>query len=212
MAGLVNTSYQLARMMNRPLLYVGRHGWTGDDNSYNSPVNPPLDKKGLEDAHAAADFLADKITGPIYTSGFQRSLETSNIIGDKLGKKPNVDARLDSWDVGDIAKADSAEEADRLVKHHVENPDKSTPGGESLSHMRQRVEPSLWEGVQYGLKTGKPPIYEAHHSIQHEVGRVFNGDHESALTHTGGFVAVILTPKGLKAIPVFRPEKDPPLY
>jgi glucosyl-3-phosphoglycerate phosphatase len=200
--------YSLVRMLGAPVLYVVRHGWTGDDNSYNSPVNPVLDHKGLEDAKAAADFLATKVAGSIYTSGFRRAFETASIIGDRLDKTPQVNDGLDSWDIGDISKATSSEEADRAIDKHVSDPERVPPGGESLSAMRKRIEPVLRDGVAMGVRNGKPPIFVAHHSVQHEVGRVFNNDDESALTHTGGVVAVILTPQGLKAVPVFRSEKE----
>jgi broad specificity phosphatase PhoE len=203
-----NVSYKLARPINQPVLYIVRHGWTGDDNSYNSPINPNLDKKGWDDAKAAAEYFSNKNTGSIRTSGFKRAAATAGVIANRLGKTPVMDDRLDSWDVGDVANAPSSEEADRIIAHHVQHPNKVIPGGESLAQLQARATPVLMEGVQEGLRTGKPPIYIAHHSIQHEAGRLFNGDHESALTHTGGAVAVYKTPNGFKAIPVFRPEKD----
>lgn len=200
--------YHLVKAMraNEPVLYIVRHGWTGDDNSYNSPINPNLDKKGWDDAAAAAQFLKDKATGPIRTSGFKRAAETAGVVGKQIGQTPVVDDRLDSWDVGDVANMKSEAEADRVIDHHVKNPHKVLPGGESLNQLRARVQPALMQGVEEGIRTGKPPIYIAHHSVQHEAGNLFNGDHKSALTHTGGVVAVYVTPQGLKATPIFRPE------
>lgn len=204
---LSNTPYSLAATVGKPVLYVVRHGCTGDDNSYNSPVNPNLDAKGWEDARAAANFLSKLRTGSLHTSGFKRSAETANVVGKAIEVAPQIDNRLDSWDVGTAANASSAEEADRIIQHHVDNPDKVIPGGESLAHLRERVTPAFMDGVQEGISTGKPPVYVAHHSVQHEVGRVFNNDKDSALTHTGGVTAVYLTPAGFKAVAIFRPEK-----
>lgn len=202
-----NIPYSLVRKDSQPVLYVVRHGATGDDDSYNSPENPHLNEEGWKDAQAAAEFLADKKVGPIITSGFYRTEETAQEIAKHIGKPVIIADGLDSWRVGDVKHMKSSEDADRVIQHHVDNPHKPIPGGESLNSLRGRVDPVLEEGVKDGVATGNPPVMIAHHSIQHEVGRLFNGDHESALTKTGGIVAVYMTPTGLRAISIFRPEK-----
>ncbi len=204
---IMDTPYSLAHRSSYPVLYVVRHGSTGDDDSYNSPENPHLDSKGLEDAHEAGRFLKNKTTGSILASKHHRSVETAQILGLYLNVKPEFTSALDSLDVGDVADAASEEEADKIVHHHVANPTKVIPGGESLQAFRGRVDPSLIDGIEEGLKTGKPPVFSTHHSIQHEVGRLINGNDESALTKTGGVVAIMKTPEGLVAVPVFKPEK-----
>lgn len=205
----MNISYSLARSIGQPVLFVVRHGSTGDDDSYNSPENPHLDEKGKSDSIEAADFLTGFKTGKVVATDYHRSMETGKIIAQRLGKTdPVVDRRLDSWKIGKVADASSAAEADRMIKHHQQNPHKVIPGGESLNQLQQRVEPALLEGAVEGLQTGRPPIYSAHHSVQYETGRVFNGNKDSALTKTGGIIAVYFTPQGFKAVPIFKSESQ----
>lgn len=202
MRQISDTPYSLVK---QPVLYVVRHGATGDDDTYNSPKNPKLTEQGRKDAQEAADFFEGKSFGRILMSGYHRSVETASAI---QGNVPRIkEDRLDSLDVGDVSNAKTAEEADRIVKHHVANPHKKFPGGENLKGFRDRVDSALEESIQHYFQTGKPDIAVAHHSVQHEVGRLFNGDDKSVLTKTGGVIAVYMTPKGLKAVPIFKAEK-----
>jgi broad specificity phosphatase PhoE len=187
--------------------YILRHGSSGDDEQYNSPVNDPLDSVGRGQAYAAAQWFKDKPVGKIVTSGLKRAKETADIIGDKIGKTPKIDDRVDSLNVGNVKDMPSSDEADRVIKHHAENPSKKIPGGESFDDFRAEVHPALKEAVEDG-NAGDPTLVISHHSIQHEAGNLFNGDHESALSKPGGAIAVYKTDTGYKAVPVFKPEKE----
>jgi broad specificity phosphatase PhoE len=194
---------------DQPVLYIVRHGSTGDDDSYNSPENPPLTEQGREDAKAAAKFLADKNIGNLLTSIFDRSKETAEFISQATGVKPQADKAIDSLDVGDVSKLSTKEEADKVIKHHQTHKDKPIPGGESIQNFHNRVFPQFTKSIQNFYKTGKPSVLSAHHSVQHAAGEFFNNDKDSALTKTGGVVAVYqIGPGRFKAVPVFRPEKS----
>jgi broad specificity phosphatase PhoE len=203
------TPYALISMKSRqPLLYIVRHGRTGDDDSYNSPENPPLTKEGRQDAKAAAEFLSGKKTGNLISSLYDRSKETAEIIGKVLNKQPQLDKDIDSLDVGDVSKMATKEEADRVIQHHQANKDESIPGGESINHFHERVFPAFMNSIGNFYTSGEPDVMAAHHSVQHAAGEFFNGDKDSALTKTGGVIAVYqIGPAKFEAVPVFRPEK-----
>lgn len=202
-----NAPYSMARMSQEPVLYILRHGSTVGDDTYSGPTNPKLNAEGRKDAEGAAKFLSTRKTGDIVSSEMDRTKETADIVGKILGKKVTTIKNLDSLDVGDVSKMKDKEEADRVIRHHQNNPHEDIPGGESINHFDGRVEPELREGINTFYKTGRPPIFSVHHSVQHVVGKVFNGDKDSALTQPGGIVAIYQREPGkFEAVPIFRRE------
>ena len=201
-----NTPYSLAKMNLGPVLYIARHGATGDDESYNSPENPDLNEQGIKNAERLADFLSDRKTGNFKSSIMKRALHTAEISARKLGKKIVLVPALDSLDVGDVASMKNEDEADRVIHHHQDNPEEKIPGGESISDFRKRVRPVFIKSIKDFYQTGKPDVLFAHHSIEHEAGHYFNGDKDSSLTEPGGVVAVFRTPGGYEARPIFKAE------
>src|SRR5579859_4716489 len=94
-----NAPYSLAHTLI-PVLYVVRHGSTGDDDSYNSPENPHLDAEGLAQAEEVASFLQSKKIGSIVASKHHRTVETAKVFAKHVGKKVELNGGLDSLDVG----------------------------------------------------------------------------------------------------------------
>jgi broad specificity phosphatase PhoE len=199
------TPYSLATLhRNKPVLLILRHGATGDDDTYNSPVNPPLDDEGKKQVSETADFLKQFEPDKIIASPTHRSKESADIVGKKLGKEVQVNKDIDSLDVGDVKDIKSNEEADRVIKHHQQNIHEPLPGGESVHHFQERVRPVLMDSIHSYHETGKPDIISAHHSVQHEAGQFFNGNKDSALTEPGGVVGVFQTPQGLRAKAIYK--------
>jgi broad specificity phosphatase PhoE len=56
-----------------------------------------LSSKGRRQAAAAADFLADSRATLVLTSPLERAAQTAQVIGERLGSVPVVDARLGEW-------------------------------------------------------------------------------------------------------------------
>lgn len=202
-----NAPYNMARMRKEPVLYLVRHGATVDDDTYSGPTNPKLTEQGRKEGAQAAEFLSGRKTGDIVSSEMDRTKETANIIGKALGKSVTTRKDLDSLDVGDISKMSDKDEADRIIQHHKDNPHETIPGGESVNDFDRRVYPELMRGIESYYRTGNPPIFSIHHSIQHVAGKVFNGDMYAALSDPGGVVAVYPTESGsFEAVPIFKPE------
>jgi broad specificity phosphatase PhoE len=196
-------------MSDQPLLYIVRHGATGTgDDQYNSPENPELSEEGIAQAEEAGKFLSDRLVGGLYTSGLKRAKESADIIGKAIHRIPMIDESIHSLDVGDVANMADNDEADRVMKHHQSNPDKPLPGGESIRHFQDRVQPALMRRIEHYYQTGVPDIDVAHHSVQHEAGNMFNGNRDSALSKPGGVVAVYQDGPGkFRAVPIFKPEE-----
>jgi len=82
------------------------------------PGDPGLTLIGVKQAERVADHLVGLSIGAIYSSPLQRALETSEIIGERLGLVVLVDGRLAekvNWD-GTVSYEEFVEEWDRAVK------------------------------------------------------------------------------------------------
>jgi broad specificity phosphatase PhoE len=192
--------------MNEPVLYIARHGASGNDDDYNSPVNPELNAQGIKEAQELAEFFKGKKVGNIYSSVMHRAAQTANILGKALGKKPIMDKDLDALDVGNVSDLKDSDEADRTVRYHQKNSHLPFPGGESIDEIERRVRPQFKAAIKRFHQTGHPDILVAHHSIQYEAGKYFNHDKDSALTELGGALAVYPDSEGaLMAEPVYKP-------
>jgi len=77
-------------------LWLVRHGQTdwNVQGRYQGQADPPLNATGLAQAERAAEALAGRAYGAIYTSDLQRARVTAEIIGRHLGMEVLVDARL----------------------------------------------------------------------------------------------------------------------
>lgn len=195
--------------MTQPLLYIVRHGATGDDENYNSPENPNLNEAGRKDAQDLVRFFRGRKIGNVYTSAMKRATETADILTKEMGnKKPISKKSLDSLDIGHVASIADSDVADRVIHYHQKNPHIPIPGGESLAQLGTRVRPEFEEAINRFKQTGEPDVFVVHHSIQHEAGKYFNGDKDSALTEPGGVVAVYSDGRGgLMAQPIYK-ESD----
>jgi hypothetical protein len=109
--------------------------------------------------------------------------------------------------LGKIPGLSSAEDAEEEVQYYVNHPDEIIPGGESLNQLGQRAEDVLIPAIYEG-DSGLPPILVSHHSIECQVGRIFNNDKDSVLTKTGGVVGIFKTSDGYLAVPIFKAEKE----
>jgi 2,3-bisphosphoglycerate-dependent phosphoglycerate mutase len=69
-------------------LYLVRHANPKQNTgiTYHIPPGPPLDETGRDEAHAAAFFLKTCDVQAIFTSPFERTRETAEIIANALGK------------------------------------------------------------------------------------------------------------------------------
>jgi broad specificity phosphatase PhoE len=195
-----------------PLLYCVRHGRTilNDQGCYRGPLDPPLDKQGLRDAHKLAEYFSEIDTYPvIYHSGKKRSELTSQIIANrKDGIELRTIKELEPLNVGHLAGEEKTKETEAEVRYHVEHPSVPIKDGESLNDFRSRVRPILLEGIDAGLESGLPVIFVVHSSIVHEVGEMLSGNHEATLVKPGGVACVYIRDGRLFCEPVFRPESS----
>jgi broad specificity phosphatase PhoE len=84
-------------------LWVVRHGYRIDFNdphwieTAKNPYNPPLATVGFEQAAETAERLKDEKIDHIIASPYLRTVQTANIIAEKLGKKVILETGLSEW-------------------------------------------------------------------------------------------------------------------
>jgi broad specificity phosphatase PhoE len=135
------------------MILLARHGET-DDN------RPPLRFQGQRDTplndvgRAQARELADRIAaGPpiasLWSSDLSRARETAEIVGERIGLAPRLDARLREgargvWE-GRLFEDVERDEPERYAAWRRAGASFRFPGGESLAEQQQRVLAALAE-------------------------------------------------------------------
>ncbi len=87
------------------------HGWT----------QQPLNEKGIEQSHKAAEDFKDKDITQIVASDLPRAKQTANIIGKYLDVPVVTNPALRTWDMGDLDGKDTQEAHDMVKKHALES-------------------------------------------------------------------------------------------
>lgn len=194
---------------NNVLIYGARHGQTSlnAENKFRGPVNVPLDATGQQDAVKLARFFAFKPIAAIFSSDKDRALETAHTIAQrKPGLQVNPTSALQAWNIG-IFSGQSKDKYESVLKsEYSDHPDRQVPGGESLNEFRARVHPVFHQALQMAMHTKKPVLLVSHASVIHEMGAMFNGDHESAVVKPGGVTGVTTDGQSLQAVTLYRPE------
>lgn len=131
-------------------LLLVRHGETewNAEQRYIGSTDLPLSPKGVQQAQALARRLKNEHVDAIYTSDYQRALQTAFTIAGGLQKSAIEDKRLRELDFGRWEGLT----IDQIQESHpgeftkwVDDLHTSPPGGESLFHLHTRVNSMLNE-------------------------------------------------------------------
>jgi broad specificity phosphatase PhoE len=165
-AGLILSLCGGASVIETRDIQIVRHGATALNNSDVSVdrirgwKDIPLSPEGKVEAKRLGREMRKDKPDVIVSSDLSRAADTAKIIS-KITKVPISEVSKDfrPWDVGDYAGLIS-KKALPLLARHVDNPDKTCPGGESFNQFRSR----FLNGVRRVLERyeGKVAIV-AHH-------------------------------------------------
>ena len=191
-----------------------RHGSTllNENNSFRSRMDPPLDEQGISQAEKAAESISREgfEVIRIISSPLLRSVQTADILAEKLDLDVEQDRGLISWDLGFLS-GKSKDEYDDVLNFFVDNPTKKVPEGESLDDLEKRT----FEFFNDELKDDDLKIYVTHTSNVITVENLIRGNHdgrpESGETsvETGGTVGVYVDGEGKYSTEVlFGEEKE----
>jgi broad specificity phosphatase PhoE len=135
------------------LIVLARHGET----DYNAPprrvqgrLDPPLNERGREQAHAIAREAAERYEfAALWTSDQRRATETAAIVGQALGLEPRIDPRLAEADWGSwqdrLVEDIEREEPEAWAAFLASDASFRFPGGESLEEHVARTVAALGE-------------------------------------------------------------------
>lgn len=127
-------------------LLLARHGQTNDNLEpirVQGFTDTPLNDLGRDQAHQLAQRVADMEIASLWTSDLSRAAETAEIVGERIGLRPEPDPRLregyrGEWEGRrfiDIEREDPA----GYAAWRRAGPDFRFPGGESLQEHADRV-------------------------------------------------------------------------
>lgn len=172
---------------NRPLtLLLIRHGVT-DHNESNiaaggDDIGLPLNERGQEQAQNAAELLVrmaainPSLAAPsrVIASPMQRTLDTAEIIAERLGVETEVDKRLAEIRLGEWHHQPSAVMYSDLARLAAWVHGEYSPlGGENLSEVRARLQQWLGEAMQ--KYSGETLVLAVHAGIIHVFTSIFFG-------------------------------------
>jgi broad specificity phosphatase PhoE len=200
-------------MEKQIVLYVVRHGSTdlNQADCFRGDADPPLSTLGYREANQVAHYLQPIEVSFIVASAKKRAVATADIINiakklDGCNLQVHTNHLLFPWSVGTFSgKPKNKENLDKLQKY-IDHPGEVIPGGESLNCFRDRVRPIIEEALDTAEENTSPGMIVVHSSIVHELGQMFNNDHQAALIKPGG-VAVVYVSNGMFRVEaIFRPE------
>ncbi len=155
-----------------PKLVLIRHGqsvWNAE-NRFTGWTDVDLSDKGVLEAEAAGDSLAEIQFDVVHTSGLRRAQRTAEIIIGRNTHSSGVpvfrDERLNERHYGDLQGLNKAETAEIHGTDQVHiwrrSFDVPPPGGESLKMNAERTIPYFEEEILPDLEEGKNVLVSAH--------------------------------------------------
>lgn len=191
------------------LVYLARHGTTvaNQNNEFRGPLNFPLDKKGIRDAHQLGFYFKDMELFPvIFCSSKIRAVDTARIINEAREEPLKVQQNdgLCAWNVGFLGGKEKTEENEAVIDYYASNPELAIPKGESLNDFKFRVRPLIKNAIEIADRSGLPVLIVVHSSVIHEVGSLLYDDHKSVIVEPGGVAAIYYDNGKLEAEPIFK--------
>lgn len=132
------------------MILLARHGET-DDNvpplRFQGQRDTPLNERGREQARELAERVAalEPPVASLWSSDLSRARETAEIVGERIGLRPRLDARLregwrGEWE-GFLFDEVAARESERYAAWRAPNAEVGFrfPGGETLAQQQTRV-------------------------------------------------------------------------
>jgi alpha-ribazole phosphatase len=126
-------------------LWLVRHGQTDWNlaGRYQGQADVPLNETGLAQARALADSLTGTVFKALYCSDLARARQTAEILGERLGLAPRIDARLREIDQGEwegLAFSEIVSHYANVMDARSQDPvNQRAPGGESVAEVAARV-------------------------------------------------------------------------
>ncbi len=181
-----------------------RHGdtdWNDDgDDKFRGDEDIPLNEKGQAQAEELVNLFSAREFSKAFHSGMQRTAQTLKPLMDSKGMESITVPKMNSLNTGDFTGLPKNEKNKKKLEWYRENPSVKIPGGESVQHFRDRIDPKIQMAIRVGEEAGKPTISAVHGSVMREISRLYhNGDYNAVKVEPGGVVGIFKTPNGYVA-------------
>lgn len=179
-----------------------RHGETdlnatdGGTEVFRGDMDVPLNDEGLQQAQEIPTYLAGYRLSALFHSGMQRTAQTIDPLAEKKGLVPKELEDLDSLDTGEFSGLPKTEENKEKLAWYRKNPEETIPGGESVQHFRDRVDPLIFNVIKIGEEAGAPAVACVHGSVMREISRLFSESYDSLKVEPGGIVGIFRNGQG----------------
>jgi probable phosphoglycerate mutase len=180
-----------------------RHGETdlnnpsdGSAEKFRGDIDLPLNEKGEAQAAEIPQFLAGYKLSALYHSGMHRTMQTAAPLAKAKGVKPEKIENFDSLDTGDFSGLPKTKENRDKLNYYRDHPDEKIPGGESVQHFRDRVDPIIKNVIKIGQTSGAPAAAVVHGSVIREISRLFAQSYDALKVEPGGIIGVFTTGDG----------------
>jgi broad specificity phosphatase PhoE len=178
------------------MILLARHGQTAynAEGRFQGHLPVPLDDTGREQAHALAERAAQVPLRSLWCSPLARARETADIVGARVGLRPQEDARFAETDTGDwtgrsFAEVE-AEDPDGFRRFQVSDPTFRYPGGESFGEQSDRVQAGLRD--LRARPDALPALVVCHRGVIRLAIAVATGDHKAGGRKIGNATMVTL--------------------
>jgi len=180
-----------------------RHGETelnnpsdGETEKFRGDLDVPLNKDGEAQAAQIPDYLRGYRLSALFHSGMHRTAQTVQPLAENKGIESKKIEDMNSLDTGDFSGLPKTEENRNKLKWYRENPEEVIPGGESVQHFRDRVDPVIMNVVKIGEQAGSPSAACVHGSVMREISRLFSESYDSLKVEPGGIVGIFRDTQG----------------
>jgi len=166
----------LAQHEEAPPVWLIRHGETevNNEGKARGRLEAPLDERGERQGDRAAAWMKQKRPARIVSSPVERSLETAWAISLATGVAVEMDDRLASLNIGEMAGEDGRAAQEEIARYEQE-PDTPMPGGESFKEFHGRVEEVMKELLASSTPQA-PTAIVTHDSVITEIYRLLMGE------------------------------------
>lgn len=190
-----------------PVAYAIRHGETplNENNEARGRTETTIDDRGEREMGYAGDWLKDKGITLLVSSPLPRTIDSAQVLSEKLGVPVEVDDRLASLDIGSLA---GEKDASGEVDEAFEKPDEPIAGGETPEQFESRISEAVMEWLAKGACVG----FVVHDSVISQIFKMFEGDDLPAgsTTEPGWVVGICRNDDGtfrpMVVYPVTPPE------
>lgn len=179
-----------------------RHGETdlndgaGQQEKFRGDIDLPLNEEGEEQAQQIPTYLKGYRLSALFHSGMQRTAQTIQPLAEEKGLVPKELTDMNSLDTGDFSGLPKTEENKKKLQWYRDNPEEVIPGGESVQHFRDRVDPIIHGVIRIGEDAGAPAAAVVHGSVMREISRLFSESYDSLKVEPGGIVGIFKDNQG----------------